>query len=453
MKSPLTYLTILVPICLAKASDQLVTSQKPMEMPPKATLERTLSLSQALSMGLSRNPISLAADSQVESAHQNYNSQRSPINPTIGYAALNNTVAPAAWTSGFSQGSNYSIYATIETNGALHYRTQQAREQFHQAEFDAHTSKLSLRLSIIQAYVSLQVTKRALDVEQKVYANLVQLDELTQKRFEVGAGTQADATRAHIAAIQESQNLIADISAVQQARATLNNTLGLPQDEPVDVSEPLEYHRVQIGSLTELTKIAEQCRPELQSARSNLKALQAVPGLERSAFYPNLIAGMDLGGDGLYLGLSLPIDLGGIRGAINKAKADIKAQIAQVDTERQAIDLDVRSSLESFLQCQKQIDTYDTGILKMSEKLVDQVRHGYELGANTIVDVITAENTYRSVEGAYYAALGNYIQSVFALEHSVGGLESSTSTQDLPKELPGVPVTHPINISGKEVHS
>jgi len=64
----------------------------------------------------------------------------------------------------------------------------------------------------------------------------------------------------------------------------------------------------------------------------------------------------------------------------------------------------------------------------MSETLVDQIRHGYELGANTIVDIITAENTYRSVESAYYNAVGAYEIAAYTLKHSISDLLESVSS-------------------------
>ena len=402
------------------------------ELPKAVPDEERLSLSQAVQIGLRDNPQITSSHYAIESAHQNYLSQKSPINPTINYAALNNTVSPIDWSTGFSQGANYSAYATLETNGAIRYRTWQAREQFHQAQFDASTTGLSLSLSIISAFESLQVANRELEVELKVYDNMVKLSDLTQKRYEAGAGQQADAIRARIAAIQEQQNVIADVANVNGARANLNTQLGHPQSSPIDVKEPLNYQPLAFGNLEELTKQAIQNRPELKSAMANLKSLEAVPGLQRSEYFPNVVFGMDFGGDGLFVGLSMPLDLGGIRGAVNKAKADVKTQQAQVELQRQAVELDVKSSYINLLAAQRQVETYQSGgILKMSETLVDQIRHGYELGANTIVDIITAENTYRSVESAYYIAVGAYVVAAFTLKHSISDLPDAIATHTL----------------------
>ena len=402
----------------------------PVELPVPVPNAGQLSLSQALQLGLRQNPQIAGAKSSIVSARENYNSQKAPINPYLTYGAPNNEVAPGDYTAGFTQGSNYTLYYTLETNGAQKFRARQAREQFYQAEFDARTTGLSLSMSIIDAYVNLQVANRALEVEQKIYNNMVKLGDLTNKRYLAGAGTQADAIRAHIAAIQEQQNVIQDVANVNSARATLRNQMGLAQDAPVDAVETLVYKPDPVGGLSDLTRKAELSRPELRSAVANLESLKAVPGLERSQYFPNVFLARDFGNDGyIWVGINIPFDLGSIQGQVRKAEADVKTQRAQVEQERQSVDLDVKSSYINLIAAQKQVATYDGGgVLSMSETLVDQIRHGYELGANTIVDIITAENTYRSVESAYYVAVGNYVQALYTLRHSIGDLPDAFSS-------------------------
>ena len=416
----------------------------PVELPAPVPAASQLSLIQAVQVGLRQNPQIVGAKSSIVSARENYNSQRAPINPYFTYGALNDEVAPSDWRTGFTEGSNYVFYYTLETNGAQKYRSRQAREQLHQAEFDARTTGLSLSLSIINAFVNLQIANRALEVEQKIYGNMVMLGDLTNKRYLAGAGPQADAIRAHIAAIQEQQNVIQDVAGVNSARAELRNQMGLPQNAPVDAVEPLVYRPIPVGDLADLTRRAELSRPELRSAMANLNSLKAVPGLARSQYYPDLFIAKDLGSDPyLWLGINIPFDLGNIRGQVKKAEADVKTQQAQVEQERQSVDLDVKSSYINLVAAQKQVATYDAGVLSMSATLVEQIQHGYDLGANTIVDIITAENTYRSVESAYYAAVGNYVQALYTLRHSTGDLPDAFSSSTLPLTRPATSAAAP----------
>jgi outer membrane protein TolC len=396
------------------------------EMPSPAPTQNRMTLVQAIQTGLRDNPQNTAARYSVQSAHANYDSQRAPINPTFQYGALNNTVAPADIGTGLGQAANYSVYVTLETNGAQHFRAVQSREAWHQAEFDAETSRLFLKLNIIDAYVSLQVANRQLEVEQTVYTNMGQLAQLTQKRFEIGAGTQADALRARVSYVQEEQNLISDVAAVSAARAQLNAQLGHPTDTPVDAVEPLAYGPVPLPDVGPLTALAEKNRTEVLSAAANLRSLKAAPGLARSQYFPNLILGKDLTPGNVNIGAALPIDLGGIAGEVRRAKADVKTQEAQLESARLAVDLDVKTSYINLAAAKKQVDSYETGILKQSETLFDELKQSYLLGANSILDVITAENTYRAVQSAYFTAVGGYRQALYTMEHSIGAPLNAT---------------------------
>lgn len=389
--------------------------------------EDRLTLRQAVQIGLRDNPQTIASHYQVVSAHENYNSQRSPINPTVQYAALNNTVAPIGIGNGFAQAQNYSAYVTLETNGAMKYRARQGRGQYQQAEFDAATAAQTLKLDIIDAYVNLQVADRALVVERQVYTNVSELSDLTQKRFQLGAGPEADAIRARIAMVQEEQNVIADAANVDSARAAINAALGHSPDALVDAASPLVYRPVDVPAVELLTTAAERNRPEIKSEAANLQALRAVPGLQRSAYYPDVILGRDFASDGeLSLGLAVPIDLGSIKGAVRRANADVRAQEAQITLSRQAVDLDVKTSCISLSAARRQVDSYESGILTQSETLLARERQGYTLGAATILDVITAENTLRSVQSAYYTAVGAYEQALYALDHAIGAPAEAT---------------------------
>jgi len=48
------------------------------------------------------------------------------------------------------------------------------------------------------------------------------------------------------------------------------------------------------------------------------------------------------------------------------------------------------------------------------------VTQGYSLGASTILDVINAQQTYRTTRNSYYAAIGSYNHAVDQINRAVG---------------------------------
>src|SRR5579871_2072227 len=119
------------------------------EAPPPVPDGAKLTLTQAVDLALKQNPQILQATYQVASAHANLSSQRAPVNPTLSYSGLNNTVT----TGNFGNPSNYALYATIETSGRQGLRTRQARAQLQGSQFDAETARLTVQQATAAAYI------------------------------------------------------------------------------------------------------------------------------------------------------------------------------------------------------------------------------------------------------------------------------------------------------------
>jgi cobalt-zinc-cadmium efflux system outer membrane protein len=402
-------------LLLCKTCGAAENSAGELEAIPAVPQSQKITLDQAMQTAFQKNPLVQIAQHQVAGAKDNLYGQSKPLNPTISYAGVNNTVV----TNDFGSSANYSVQATVETSGRLGLRTRQARAQLNATEADADTSRQTLRQSVASAYIDLQVADSALANEQSSYDTAQKLSDLTEKQFKLGAAPETNAIRAQVAVTQEEQNLIGAINTVRVARANLNIQMGLAPDEPVDAADPLDVTPVEINLKT-LQEQSLQSRPEIRSAEANTNALKAAVGLERSQYYPDVIVAGALDGT-VGVGLSMPLfDFGGIRGSIGQAKEAVKAQEAQTEQVRQSVLLDDQTAYLSLIQAQKTLETFRSGILPRTESLLNKVEQGYALGASTILDLIDAQQTYRSVRNDYYAALGDYRRALAQIERAAG---------------------------------
>ena len=387
------------------------------EMPLPVAPGQALTLDQAEALAERNNLQVRQSGYQTGSARANLSSQRAPLNPTLNYANLNNLVAP---TNGFGTLGNYSAYLTLETNGANRYRTNQARAQLQGTEADARTIRLTVRQSVADAYSDLQVANSDLQNERDVYALTSRLADLTQNQFKLGAAPEANAIRAQIALTQEEQNLSASANQVRIARVALNILLGRAPDTSVDAAQPLGFNAVLGQERARLLAQAAQARPEIRSAGAGVSAAQAAVGLEKAQYLPNLTIGRQLDVGPFQVGLILPLDLGGIKNAIDKSQQDVKVQQTLVAQVHLGVAQDVENGYLNLTQAQRAVQLYQQGILPQSESLLSRVTQGYALGASTILDVIDAQQTYRATRNAYYAAIGGYNHAVDQLSRAVG---------------------------------
>ena len=386
-------------------------------LPPVVPPAQKLTLAQATAYAQTHSPQLLAAGYSVAAARANYVGQRVPANPTVGFGGLNNTVAPTT----FGDLSNYAVYLPIETSGKLRWRTSQSKNEWLQSQADAQTTGLTVQQSVANAYIALQAANRALTDEQEAYADALKLRDLTAKQFQAGGSPETNAIRAQVALTQETANLFSAINGVRQARATLNNVIGQDANAPIDAAEPLDYQSVAL-KLDDLQALAAKNRPEVASAEYNRRALSAAASLARSQSYPDLVLGKTLQGtNGVELGFVLPLfDFGGIRGATQQAQKQEKAQEAAQRQIRQSVGLDVQAAYNSLNLAAQTVEAYRSGILPQSDSLLRRVTQGYQLGASTILDLIDAQATLRTVRIAYYGAIAQYRQALAQLERATG---------------------------------
>lgn len=401
-------------------------------MPPAVPAAQRLTLAQAVQVGLGKNPLITASEHQVTGARANLSGQRAPANPTLNLTGSSNT-------SGFfdpSDPTKYGVLFTVETSGRQRLRSHQARAQFQGTQADAETTRLAVRHAVASAYADLQVANQSLENEREAYEVARRLSDLTEKQFQLGAAPETNAIRARIALTQEEQNLLRAISDVRLARASLNTQLGLPPDAPVDAADPLAYAPIQVQRDT-LQQQAAQARPEIHSGEASRRALQATVGLQRSLYYPDLVVGGNpraLRDEQVQLGLALPLfDFGSIRGQVRKAQEDVRVQDAQLEQTRQTVRLEVDAAYLDLTRAQQIVASFQDGILPRAGSLLTRIEQGYTLGASTILDLIDAQQTYRSTRRDYYAAIGDHRRALAQLERAVGVPIDSLPTKEVKK--------------------
>jgi len=389
------------------------------ELPPDVPMAQRLTLADALRIAGQNNPQLTISAHQIASAQANLSGQKQPVNPNLYITGITNT--PEGLDP--NDPTRYGVIYTLETSGRQRWRTGQARAQLEGTQADAATVRLTVQQSAASAYADLQAANSNLQTEREAYDTAKRLFELTTKRVDLGDAPASNATRTRIALTQEEQNLVKAVSAVRQARAALDVQLGRNPELPIDAVDPLAFAPVTL-KLEDLQALALRSRPELQAAAANRRALDANVKLQRSQSYPDLQLGANprtVGDSQIQISVALPLfDFGSIRGAVNKAKEDAKVQDAQIVQIQQQIRLEVQTAYIAVTQSQRLVTSFQDGILPRSQTLLDQVQQGYALGASSILDVIDAQQTYRTSRNDYNNALGDHRRALAQLQRALG---------------------------------
>lgn len=135
------------------------------------------------------------------------------------------------------------------------------------SKVSAERTRLSLQADVKRAYFGLLLVRGQLGLLEDQALFLDKAQSITQTRYEVGQGSQADLLRAQLERNRLNQTRLALLAEEQVFLATLNRLRGVTEDTPIPTTASLENLQFQAPPVEELLTQAEARSPELQLAR------------------------------------------------------------------------------------------------------------------------------------------------------------------------------------------
>ena len=284
-----------------------------------------------------------------------------------------------------------------------------------------------LRFQTQQAFISVQLAKSTLDLARQDLQSFSETVEASRARVTAGDLAEGDFLKISLQKLQFEQDVTAAELSLVQSKAVLRQILGYETvGDDFDVVGDLAHLPVAV-TLDSLAQMALTTRPDLLAAQSGVKLATDQVALEISNRARDVDGSVDYGrnvvGPLSSVGTSITFDLpfgdrnqGNIAHAqiaINQAKQTEAAARAQVLT-------DVASAYAQFQTNEKVLALYESGYLDQASQSLDITRYVFQRGAGSLLDLLDAERTYRSIQLAYRQALAAYVTSVFQLNFVVG---------------------------------
>ena len=213
------------------------------------------------------------------------------------------------------------------------------------------------------------------------------------------------------------------------ARADLRQLLRLSPLTQLELLTDLEYKRLD-PDIGRLRAAAIEVRPDIRSKRLLFSQRETDLKLAKAYRIPDLTVGAGYAVQGpqgpdnpgqaqLNIGLPLPLfnrNQGGIMQAevaVQTAEADLNKTLNQVENE-------VDVAYKNLLQSRRLVEAYLGGVLDDARSTLTIVERAYERGGATILDLLDAARTSRTIQQNYFEALFNYQRNVIQLQSAVG---------------------------------
>jgi cobalt-zinc-cadmium efflux system outer membrane protein len=121
----------------------------------------------------------------------------------------------------------------------------------------------------------------------------------------------------------------------------------------------------------------------------------------------------------LNFGVPLPLfnrNQGGI------AQAEVAVQTAEADLNKTVLQVEnqVDIAYQNLLQSRRLVEAYRGGVLDDARETLTIVERAYERGGATIIELLDAARTSRTIQQNYIETLFSYQRNLFLLESAVG---------------------------------
>ncbi|MDO5321282.1 MAG: TolC family protein [Bacteroidia bacterium] len=290
----------------------------------------------------------------------------------------------------------------------------------------------NLKLEAAEAWAEAWRLREICSLVEESAADMMQIAKSDSLRLSLGDIGSADALQSRLEARTLNGTLLTQQADYRNALAVLSLFCG---GEPVDAIENDLPYRITLPSESEICSLAESNRADLKAAllsktlsENNLKLVQASRSFEM---------GIDLGYsyntevrneiapaprfNGLTVGISIPLKFSSFnKGELNAARAEIRQSEKYLEAARLQVRSEAAQAYNSLLAAISVRDQYTGSILADAKSILRGRREGYLRGESSLVELLSAQQTYLDVMQAYIEACCSCFVCKARLEQASG---------------------------------
>ncbi|MBS0165443.1 MAG: TolC family protein [Nitrospira sp.] len=393
-----------------------------------------LSLEEAIGLFLQQNLDLLIAKYGIESSKGAQLTARLFPNPMASLGLVSSPVQGR--TLGNSGQISPQIQQLFELAGKRGYRIESAEFGLQSAEAGFEDAVRQLRFAVKDAYYRTQLARRRLVLAEENRDRFSRILEVNTIRFKKGYIAEVDLIRIRLQLIDFQTQVIQAIQESESARSDLRQLLRLSPVVPVELTTELEYQRVD-PDIVKLRVLASDARPDVRAKRLIVSQREAELSLAKAYRIPDVTIGAGYAVQGSHgpdnsnqmafsLGVPLPL-FNRNQGKIVQAEASMQAAGADLSKTLNQVENQVEVAYRNLLESRRLVEAFLGGVLDDARSTFTIAERAYDRGGATLIDLLDAARTSRTIQQNYIEALFNYQRNVIQLESAVGTDLTSSS--------------------------
>jgi cobalt-zinc-cadmium efflux system outer membrane protein len=391
-----------------------------------------LKLSDLIEEAINKNPEIIASKSKWEVTRERPLQAGSLDDPMIGLGITNLPTNNFSFRTEDMTQKEISITQRFPYPGKRSLRVEAAEKEAEAALWDYEETKVKITRELKAAYHELAFVNRAIEVTEKNREILKLLNKISETKYSLGQGIQADLLKSQVDLSKMIDELIILAQTKRSLKSRLNTLLQRPPFSPLGEPEEMVLARFS-AEPEELLKEAEENRPLLQSAKRMIEKNRASLRAAEKDYYPDFdvkfaYGQRDDGPNGrrsdmvsAMVGFNIPF---WYKSKQAKRVAESQKEIRYARDQYQALANEIRfllgEKLTEIERTEKQIELLKTGIIPQAALAFDSALQAYRVNK---VDYLTLWDNLMTLfryEIQYYRLLTDQRKSVVEIEGALG---------------------------------
>lgn len=419
---------IVLSVLSASAYPSSAASPSPAsEQATEASKALRLSVNDALGLFVSQNLDVLIAKYGIEYTKGQEVTARLFPNPLLSVGTL------SSYTQGRTLSNSGQLFTQVaqlfELAGKRGYRIESAGFGTQSAEAAFEDAVRQLGFTVKDTYYRLQLAQRRLVLAEENRDRFSRILEINTIRFKKGYIAEVDLIRIRLQMVDFHSQVIQSLQEAESARGELRQLLRLSPKTVLELTTELGFRRID-PDIEKLRVAALDVRPDIRAKRYTLSQRESDLKLAKAYRIPDVTIGAGYAIQGpqgpdnpgqvaLNAGIPLPL-FNRNQGGIRQAEVSLQSAEADLDKTVNLVENEVEVAYRNLLQSRRLVEAYFGEVLEDARSTFTIVERAYERGGATILDLLDAARTSRTIQQNYIEALFNYQHHLFQLESAVG---------------------------------
>ena len=340
---------------------------------------------------------------------------------------LSVSAAPRTFGIGGGPNGDVEVSQSLPWWGTLNARREVAQADAAARGEDFDALRLQLAALARGAFADWVYVHRALDINAANRAVLDELRNVARIRYTTGQAPQEDVLQADVERTMLMQQRLEWERDLTVAQARMNALLerapqsmipppgGLPAPSALPAEEILADRALAHPQLEEL---ADEQRAA--AARQRLAEKDRFPKFSVSAGYNTMWADPTMR-PMVGLSLTVPIDQGKYRAAIDAAQAEARRAAATLQDRRASLLADLSADYAAVRETAQSVALYRNELMPLAQSTLDVARTEYGSGRGDFLNVLTAEQHRLDTELGLARMQSDYFRELAELDRASGG--------------------------------